>query len=1055
MALGLVAYTKYTSVMRLVLKCERNPCWYEADPELLRTKSGRPPTLTEKMREGYVTEEVVGRGGRSVHGGKAAKYVEAKRREGLQFRVEHADVSTKLGRANRLGALKSLAGKGSVQTAEVHVAMMSLDSRVKVIRKAMDKSGPRYLGEHSLFGALNTAIRTTYVCFRPLDRGEVRLPQGFSQEVMEAFTGVPMTMKDPRNIFNLDATTWHPHRDPLTGVVSSMSGVRLVAADWGGESTAAFKDPSESVGRFGNMSLKMYWCGNLSGTQTPIFIVKYVTVDELPVAVAPSGVLPVPLLWLLPSTALVGGTAPHGHVVFVRRGEGAGETLMLYWYEHVYLPTVAAVRKSVDGYVHLTGQPVPGHHKGVLMMDGDNDQIKVVLGPLRDRLIDLDLDHTKGDPAASGVNQFADKQVGFREVKTSGRLPVVPSTTSRSLEQEAMHAIPTAGVELSRADLVDLSKMLSAIPSVVQKSFSAAKVQKGGVECGYLDDATRSHLVFRKMLDTCRRPWLPEENRVVEDIPTLVSLCKEIQANDFICDETFENLHHVSGFLTGIRLDCNEHGEEFARDAAVTAIGRMRGCRLTGRNIMQLIKDVKAQKDEAARVNKAKTDAKFAKAKEDLASFYRKVHAKLTRPTTDGGSGLKPPIRGSGCGIGQPRWLVWASVNLEAKHIWGRDASCPKGQELDAFVRSRTSDIWPTPGYSASKKGNEADYKAGKACLVKQTMAMLPKPNLWGHEHDSSNNESDGENGGGVACAQVAEPARAVAAAAWNPGNQTTLVPSAAEGRWKWNVPAFYAAVSNLFGEGRAVQVDLDVADYITKVVHSRLEKELPARLADRGRSSHWAFQWFRANVWAFVVVLLALGKLKTRVQFVREDGCYVLLPSQWLNDAVAATSCPWAGAYVHVAAIDSYLCRVGKASGDGGIAQRQEGHAKGSKLQDSASVTSNFYCHWPWDGKGVNGIEPRGRFQDLDAYVLAAFDHREPAVVEAITSDKNVLWLDWSVGKDEVRRSSSGGSTVSARRVALVSYGLELTGDLLLSADHNESSAPGLETFTGDLGKA
>jgi hypothetical protein len=161
MALGLVSYTKYTSVMRLVLKYERNPCWYEADPELLRTKSGRPPTLTEKMRERYVTDEVVDRGGQFVHGGKAAKYVEAKRREGLQFRVEHADVSTALGRANRLGALKGLAGKGSVQTTEVHVAMVSLDSRVKVIRKAMDKSGPRYLAEHSLFGALNTAIRTT------------------------------------------------------------------------------------------------------------------------------------------------------------------------------------------------------------------------------------------------------------------------------------------------------------------------------------------------------------------------------------------------------------------------------------------------------------------------------------------------------------------------------------------------------------------------------------------------------------------------------------------------------------------------------------------------------------------------------------------------------------------------------------------------------------------------------------------------------------------------------------------------------------------------------
>jgi hypothetical protein len=72
---------------------------------------------------------------------------------------------------------------------------------------------------------------------------------------MESFTDVPMSMKDQRNIFNLDATAWHPHLDPRTGVVSGISWARLVAADWGGESTADFKDPCECVKRFGKMSL--------------------------------------------------------------------------------------------------------------------------------------------------------------------------------------------------------------------------------------------------------------------------------------------------------------------------------------------------------------------------------------------------------------------------------------------------------------------------------------------------------------------------------------------------------------------------------------------------------------------------------------------------------------------------------------------------------------------------------------------------------------------------------------------------------------------------------
>ena len=105
--------------------------------------------------------------------------------------------------------------------------MMSLDPRVKVIKRAMDKSGPRYLGEHSLYGALNAAIRTTFVCYRPVEPGETWVDQGFAQKVAEAHWGVPMIMKDPRNIWNLDATTWHPHRDPKTGVVSQMTGVRL------------------------------------------------------------------------------------------------------------------------------------------------------------------------------------------------------------------------------------------------------------------------------------------------------------------------------------------------------------------------------------------------------------------------------------------------------------------------------------------------------------------------------------------------------------------------------------------------------------------------------------------------------------------------------------------------------------------------------------------------------------------------------------------------------------------------------------------------------------
>jgi hypothetical protein len=316
--------------MRVVAKYERNPCWYENDPEKFRTKAGPPPTMTEKMRSEYVDTEVTGRGGRSVGGAKAKRHIEKMRNEQLQFRLDSANVKTKRGREDRDGALKGMGKRLHYQTAEVHIALMSLDPRVKVIKKAMDKSGPRYLGEHSLYGALNTAVRTSFVCFRPLEPHEVWMYQGFSQEILEAFWGVQMIMKDPRNIFNLDATTWHPHRDPKTGVVSKMTGIRLVAADWGGGSTGAFKDPDESVGRFGNMSLKMLWCGSLGGVQTPLCIVKYVTPEELPVAAAESGVLPIPLHWLQPCTALVGGTAPPGYVVFVRRGEGAGEALMLF-----------------------------------------------------------------------------------------------------------------------------------------------------------------------------------------------------------------------------------------------------------------------------------------------------------------------------------------------------------------------------------------------------------------------------------------------------------------------------------------------------------------------------------------------------------------------------------------------------------------------------------------------------------------------------------------------------------------------------------------------------
>jgi hypothetical protein len=144
------------------------------------------------------------------------------------------------------------------------------------------------------------------------------------------------------------------------------------------------------------------------------------------------------------------------------------------------------------------------------------------------------------------------------------------------------------------------------------------------------------------------------------------------------------------------------------------------------------------------------------------------------------------------------------------------------------------------------------------------------------------------------------------------------------------------------------------------------------------------------------MVVLLALGKLKTRLQYVPEGGCYLLPPAKWLSDAVPAASCTFAGAYTHLSTLDGFFCRVGKASGEGGIAGRQVGHIKGSKLQDGESVKSTFYCLWPWDGNGVNGVKPRGRFQDL-----------------------------------------------------------ELVGDLLLDPTCNESSAPGMETFTGDLGKA
>jgi hypothetical protein len=322
-------------------------------------------------------------------------------------------------------------------------------------------------------------------------------------------------------------------------------------------------------------------------------------------------------------------------------------------------------------------------------------------------------------------------------------------------------------------------------------------------------------------------------------------------------------------------------------------------------------------------------------------------------------------------------------------------------------------------------------------------------PNLW----KEALNPPQFAAGGGNGQTEVAIP-RAVVAAVWNPGS-SVLLPSAASIRWDWNTARFYSTVKKVFGEDVTIQVDIEVADRITKVVHSRLESELPGRLADRGRKAHWAFQWFRSNAWLFVTVLLALGKLKTGTQFVRDGGCHILLPTQWPNYAVGAASCAFAGAYAHLSTLDGYFCRVGKASGEGGIAQRQVGHEKGSKLEDSASVASTFYCHWPWDGKGVNGIPPRGRFQDLQVYVVAAFDHKNQAVVDALTCDRNPLCFDWSVGKDEVRRCKGGGSTVPMRRVTLVAYGFELVGDLLLDLDHNESCAPGMEVFTGDLGKA
>jgi hypothetical protein len=91
---------------------------------------------------------------------------------------------------------------------------------------------------------------------------------------------------------------------------------------------------------------------------------------------------------------------------------------------------------------------------------------------------------------------------------------------------------------------------------------------------------------------------------------------------------------------------------------------------------------------------------------------------------------------------------------------------------------------------------------------------------------------------------------------------------------------------------------------------------------------------------------------------------------------------------------------------------------------------------------------------EDGETRVCQGFSQKV-MVVSAITSEKTPLLFDWSVGKGEVQRCRSGGSTTSAKGIPLISYGFELVGDLLLNPSQNESCAPGMETFTGDLGKA
>ena len=66
--------------------------------------------------------------------------MEKRKIEQPKWRVANADRTTKRGKSDREGALKAPEGKMHSQTAEVHIAMMSLDPRVKVIKRAMDKS---------------------------------------------------------------------------------------------------------------------------------------------------------------------------------------------------------------------------------------------------------------------------------------------------------------------------------------------------------------------------------------------------------------------------------------------------------------------------------------------------------------------------------------------------------------------------------------------------------------------------------------------------------------------------------------------------------------------------------------------------------------------------------------------------------------------------------------------------------------------------------------------------------------------------------------------------